>query len=165
VGLRIGLGYDVHPFAPDRELYLGGVRLDHPRGLAGHSDGDALVHSIADALLGALALGDLGQHFSDQDEKWRNARSTEILGRVVEMLAARRARVLNVDATILADEPRIAPHRERMRARIAEVLGIEIDRVSVKATRTEGVGELAGGAGVAVHSVALIWVKEDEDSE
>ena len=165
MGLRIGLGYDVHPFAPGRELYLGGVRLDHPRGLEGHSDGDALVHSIGDALLGALALGDLGQHFSDQDEKWRNARSTEILGRVVEMLAARRARVINVDATILADEPKIAPYRDRMRARIAEVLGIEIDRVSVKATRTEGVGELAAGAGVAVHSVALIWVKEDGDSE
>lgn len=165
MGLRIGLGYDVHPFAADRKLVLGGIELDHPRGLAGHSDGDALLHSIADAMLGALALGDLGQHFSDQDEKWRGASSIKILSQVVGMLNARQARVINVDTTIIADEPKIAPHRDRLQAKVAEILGIEFDRVSIKATRTEGIGDVAGGRGIAVHSVALVWVREDEEPE
>ncbi len=154
---RIGLGYDVHPFAEGRRLVLGGVEIAHPRGLAGHSDADAVCHAVADALLGALALGDLGSRFADSDPTWRDADSAELLRRVVRLIGEHAARAVNADVVIVADEPRLGPHVEAMRGRLAEILGVGADAVSVKPKRTEGVA-LGGEAGLAAQAVVLIEI-------
>ena len=157
---RIGLGYDVHPFAGARALVLGGETIPYPRGLAGHSDADALCHAVADALLGALALGDLGAHFPDTDARWKNARSLELLAEVVAMVHERGWRVGNVDATIVTEMPKLAPHVPAIRANLAEVLGIPLERVSVKATRPEKLGALGRNEGLAVQAIALVYPEE-----
>ena len=153
---RVGLGYDVHRFAEGRPLVLGGVRIEHDRGLEGHSDADVLAHAVTDALLGAAALGDIGEHFPDSDERWRDADSLELLRAAAALLADRGWRVANVDATVVIERPRLAPHRELMRERLAAALGLGPGGVSVKATRGEGMGFVGREEGVAVMAVALV---------
>jgi len=144
---RVGLGFDVHPHDADRPLVLGGIRFDGEPGLAGHSDGDAVCHAIADAALGAAGLGDLGQHFPDSDPATAGITGPALLGRVVELLAARGLRPLSCDATVVAARPAIAPRRDEMRTAIARALGVDAEGVSVKATRPEGLGLSGDGAG------------------
>ncbi len=154
--VRTGIGFDVHAFAPGRRLVLGGVTIDHPRGLSGHSDADALLHAITDALLGAAALGDIGRHFRPDDPAWEDADSLELLRIVAERVRTAGWQIANVDATVLAEEPRIAPYAQAMTARIAEALGIEPGVVSVKATTMEGLGPIGRGEGIAALAVATV---------
>jgi len=154
--IRVGQGFDLHPMAPGRPLVLGGVEVPADRGLAGHSDADVLTHAVADALLGALALGDLGQHFPDSDPRYRGISSLRLLALVEEQVRARGGRVVNVDATVVADSPRLAGWLEAMRARLAETLGLASDRVSVKAKRAEGLGALGRQEGIAALAIALV---------
>lgn len=154
--VQTGIGYDCHPFAAGRRLVLGGVEVAHERGLAGHSDADVLSHAITDALLGACALGDIGQHFPDTDERYRNANSLELLRLVVELLAQRGFAVLHVDATVLLERPRIAPVRERIRDAVAAAIGISREHVSIKATRGEGMGFVGREEGAAALAVATV---------
>lgn len=154
--VRTGIGFDIHPFAEGRALVLGGVRIDHPRGLAGHSDADALLHAIADALLGAAALGDIGRHFPPDDPAYENVASAELVRAVAGRVRAAGWEITNVDATVLAEVPRIAPHANAMTRAIADVLGIEPGQVSVKATTMEGLGPIGRGEGIAVLAVAAI---------
>ena len=156
MNVRVGIGYDVHPFAADRKLVLGGVTVPHTHGLAGHSDADALAHAVADALLGALALGDLGGHFPDDDPAWRGADSLALLAKVLALVETRGWRVGNVDATIVTERPRLAPHVMAMRDGISCALQVDLDAVSVKATRHEGLGALGRGEGLAAMVVVLI---------
>jgi len=153
---RVGIGYDVHRREPGRPLMLGGVRFESPWGLAGHSDADVVLHAIGDALLGAAALGDLGRHFPPGDPKWKDAASLDLL-RAIRVLPERGgARVVNVDAMVIAEEPRLAPAHDAMRANIAGALGIPATRVSVKATTHEGLGAIGRGEGIAAWAVATI---------
>lgn len=154
--MRIGHGYDVHRFAADRPLTIGGVTIPHDRGLAGHSDADVLLHAIADAVLGAAALGDIGRHFPDTDPEWEGADSQVLLARVEETLAESGYRVSNVDATVVLERPKLAPHVGTMRENVAEALGIGRDRVSVKATTGEGLGPAGREEGAVAHAVCLI---------
>jgi len=153
---RVGFGYDIHPVAPGRPLVLGGVRFDLDWGLQGHSDADVLLHAVGDALLGAASLGDLGTHFPPADARWKDASSLELLRRIRALLEAQGARIVNVDATLIAEGPKLAPHRERICANVAEALGIEPKRVSVKATTNERLGALGRGEGLAACAVAMI---------
>lgn len=155
-GLRIGQGYDVHVFEPGDHVTLGGVRIPHSQGIRAHSDGDVLLHALCDALLGAAALGDIGMHFPDTDPRWRGADSRVFLRHVRDLLAERAFAIVNVDATVLAEAPRLGKHRETMRANIAEDLGIALDRVNVKATTSEGAGFIGRREGLACHAIALI---------
>ena len=154
--LRIGHGFDVHAFAANRKLIIGGVEIPHDLGLAGHSDADVLLHAICDALLGAAALGDIGRHFPDTDAAFAGIDSRILLRRVAEQLKERNWRVGNVDATIIAQAPKMAPHIARMTAHIADDLGIAIDRVNVKATTTEKLGFTGRGEGIAAEAVCLV---------
>jgi 2-C-methyl-D-erythritol 2,4-cyclodiphosphate synthase len=151
-----GLGYDCHRFAEGRRLVLGGVELEHERGLAGHSDADVLTHAIIDALLGAAALGDIGEHFPDTDEGYRDANSLELLRTTVAMLLHRGLSIVHVDATVVIERPRVAPARERIRSSLAEALGISSEHVSVKATRGEGMGFVGREEGVAALAIATV---------
>jgi 2-C-methyl-D-erythritol 2,4-cyclodiphosphate synthase len=151
-----GLGYDCHPFAEGRRLVLGGVEIAHDRGLAGHSDADVLTHAVIDALLGAGALGDIGQHFPDTDERYRDADSIELLRAALAMLVERGLTVVHVDATVVIERPRLAPHRDRIRASLADALGIAVEHVSVKATRGEGMGFVGRGEGAAALAIATV---------
>ena len=153
---RVGIGFDAHRFADGRPLVLGGVRLDHPRGLEGWSDADALLHAIADAVLGAAALGDIGRHFPPADPAWKDADSRKILEAAVALVARDGWAVENVDATVLAEAPRIGPHADAMRAAIAAACAIEPERVSVKATTMEGMGFIGREEGIAATAVALL---------
>ncbi len=156
---RIGLGYDVHAFAPPetgRRLTLGGVVVPHERGLAGHSDADALLHALVDALLGAAALGDIGSHFPSSDERWRGASSDVFVMYTMDLLARAGWRVVNVDATVVAERPRLSPHTQAMRASLATLLDIEIERVSVKSKTTDGLGFAGRQEGIACYTVAMI---------
>ncbi len=153
---RTGIGWDVHPLVAGRPTVLAGVTLDAELGPRGHSDGDPLAHALCDALLGAAALGDIGSHFPDTDERWRGAAGCELLARTVGVLAEHGWRPAHVDAVIVTDRPKIAPHREAVREQLARVLGLPIAAVSVKGKRTEGLGALADGAGIACHAVATI---------
>ncbi len=153
---RIGQGFDVHRFASGRKLIVGGVEVDHPLGLEGHSDADVLSHAIGDALLGAAALGDLGAHFPDSDPRFKDVSSLELLGKIVEQLTAAGWRIVNVDSTIIAEAPKFAPYIGRMRENLAGALGVEAAVVSVKATTTEGLGFAGRGEGIAATAVALI---------
>ena len=152
--VRVGLGFDVHPRAEDRPLMLGGVACAGEPGLAGHSDGDAVCHALADALLGAAALGDVGEHFPDTDPAFAGIAGLDLLGRVVEMLDAERFAVTSADVTVVAERPSIAPARDAMRGAIAGCLRLSEDRVSVKATRPEGLG--LTGEGVGCLAVAVL---------
>lgn len=154
--MRIGHGYDVHRFAPDRKLILGGVEIEFEMGLLGHSDADVLTHAVMDALLGALALGDIGKHFPDTDEKYKGADSLLLLKCVKELIKQKGAQVENIDCTILCQKPKLAPHIQSMRKNIADVLEIDMDKVSVKATTEEGLGFTGAMEGIAVHSVCLV---------
>ncbi|PYM56197.1 MAG: 2-C-methyl-D-erythritol 2,4-cyclodiphosphate synthase [Candidatus Rokuibacteriota bacterium] len=158
--IRVGQGFDLHPTAPGRPLVLGGVEVPADRGLAGHSDADVLTHAVADALLGALALGDLGHHFPDSDPRYRGISSLRLLTLVREKVQARGGHVLNVDATVVAERPQLAGWLETMRARLAETLELAIDRVSVKAKRAEGLGALGRQEGIAALAVALVDAPE-----
>jgi 2-C-methyl-D-erythritol 2,4-cyclodiphosphate synthase len=153
---RIGTGFDVHAFAAGRPLVIGGVTVPHDRGLLGHSVADVLLHAIGDALLGALALGDLGMHFPDSDPRYENADSRALLRHVMSLLAARGYEVGNVDATVIAQSPKLAPFIAAMRANIAADLGCEAERVSEKATTTEHLGFTGREEGIAAQAVALV---------
>jgi 2-C-methyl-D-erythritol 2,4-cyclodiphosphate synthase len=153
---RVGLGFDVHRFADGRPLVLGGVALDHPRGLEGWSDADALLHAIADAILGAAALGDIGRHFPPDDPAWKDADSRELLAAAVAIVSRDGWRVGNVDATVLAEAPRIAPHAAAMRAAIAGACGIDPGCVGIKATTMERMGFVGREEGIAAMAVVLL---------
>lgn len=154
---RVGIGYDVHPFAAegDRELVLGGVRFEGERGLSGHSDADVVAHAVADAMLGAAGLGDLGSHFSDQDERWAGADSLDLLSRVARLVSAEGYQLASADCTVVGERPRIAPMREEMMKRLTEVAG---GPVHIKATRPERMGALGREEGIACMAVVLLEV-------
>lgn len=154
--LRIGNGYDVHKLVEGRKLILGGMEIPHTKGVLGHSDGDVLIHAIMDAMLGALALGDIGQHFPDTDMKYENIDSTILLTRVKELIAERGYRVINLDSIIVLQKPKVKPYIEAMRKRVAEVLEIDIDQVSVKATTEEKLGFTGDESGVKSYCVILL---------
>jgi 2-C-methyl-D-erythritol 2,4-cyclodiphosphate synthase len=153
---RAGIGYDAHRFQAGRKLVLGGVEIPHDRGLEGHSDADVLSHAIADALLGAIGERDIGHHFPNTDETIRGISSLEILRRVGEILRARNFRIANLDATLIAEAPKIGPHLEAMREKIASALDLEVSRVGIKATTNEGMGAIGRGEGMAALAVASV---------
>jgi 2-C-methyl-D-erythritol 2,4-cyclodiphosphate synthase len=152
----VGIGYDCHRLAEGRRLVLGGVAIEHERGLEGHSDADVLAHAVTDALLGAAGLGDIGEHFPDTDERWRDADSIELLASVVALLGERALRPANVDCTVIIEAPALAPHRGEIRRRLAEALGLAPERVNVKATTSERMGFVGRGEGVAALAVAAL---------
>jgi 2-C-methyl-D-erythritol 2,4-cyclodiphosphate synthase len=154
--IRCGIGYDVHRLAEGRKLILGGVEIPHSRGLEGHSDADVLSHAIADALLGAIGAGDIGQHFPNTDESLRGISSIEILKHVSKSLIDKGASVLNVDASVIAEAPTIAPHVPAMRQKIADALGISVPTVNVKATTNEKLGAIGRGEGIAAMAIATV---------
>ncbi len=154
--LRSGIGYDVHALEAGWPLILGGVRIEHDRGLAGHSDGDVLTHAIIDALLGAAALGDIGQHFPPDDPRWKDAHSLDLLRRTVQLVHAASLSIVNIDATVIAAEPKLAPYIQLMRTNLSEALGIADTSVSVKATTTDGLGSMGRGEGIAALAIALL---------
>jgi 2-C-methyl-D-erythritol 2,4-cyclodiphosphate synthase len=154
--IRCGIGYDVHRLAEGRKLILGGVEIAHSRGLEGHSDADVLSHAIADALLGAIGAGDIGQHFPNTDESLRGISSIEILKRVIKLLTEKSTRVVNIDATVLAEEPRIAPHVAAMQRTIADAIATSDSNVSVKATTNEKLGAIGRGEGIAAIAIATV---------
>jgi 2-C-methyl-D-erythritol 2,4-cyclodiphosphate synthase len=162
--MRIGHGYDSHAFAEGRRLVLGGVEIPHERGLAGHSDADAVAHAVTDALLGAAGMGDIGRHFPPSDPQWKDADSIQLLARVVRLLEGRNFQVVNVDVTVVAEAPRIGPHAAAMQARLASVLGIAPDHISIKGKSNEGLGWIGRGEGIAAFAVALIDRLEDIDA-
>ena len=163
-GFRVGTGYDIHRFAAGRRLVLGGVAIPHDRGLDGHSDADALVHAVMDAILGAAGLPDIGHLFPPDDPAYLGADSLALLARVVAAAAGRGYAVVNVDATVIAEAPKIAPHVPLMKERLAAVLGVDADAVGVKATTNERLGALGSGEGLAAHAVALLARKGRTDS-
>jgi 2-C-methyl-D-erythritol 2,4-cyclodiphosphate synthase len=154
--MRIGQGFDAHALVAGRKLVIGGVEIPHDKGLAGHSDADVLIHALCDALLGAAALGDIGAHFPDSDARYKGIDSRRLLREVAALLARNRYRVVNVDATVIAQAPRMAPHIAAMRANLASDLGIEVEAVSVKAKTTEKLGFVGRGEGIAAEAVVLI---------
>jgi 2-C-methyl-D-erythritol 2,4-cyclodiphosphate synthase len=154
--MRIGLGYDVHAFAEDRRLILGGVEIAHERGLLGHSDADVLAHALADAVLGALREGDIGLLFPDTDPAFRDADSLELLAAVAALARERGWRVADADCVLILQQPKVAPYRDQMRANLAQALGVKIDAVGVKATTTEGLGFAGREEGVAAQAVVLL---------
>jgi 2-C-methyl-D-erythritol 2,4-cyclodiphosphate synthase/2-C-methyl-D-erythritol 4-phosphate cytidylyltransferase len=154
--MRTGSGFDVHAFGPGDFLMLGGVRIAHSRGVLAHSDGDVLLHALSDALLGAAGLGDIGQHFPDTDPRWRGADSGRFVTEILRMLSERGLEVVNADLTVLAQSPKVAPHREAIRSGIAALLGVAEDRVNIKATTTERLGFLGRGEGIAAQAIVLL---------
>jgi len=153
---RAGMGYDLHRFVEGRPLILGGVTIPFDRGLAGHSDADAVCHAVTDAILGAAGAGDIGRHFSDTDPRWKGASSVDLLRRAVEVVRAEGLAVGNVDATVILERPKLTPYIDQMRANLAAVLGVSLDRVSIKGKTNEGLGEIGRGEAVAVHAIALV---------
>lgn len=154
--MRVGLGYDVHKLVEGRDLILGGVNIPYEKGLLGHSDADVLVHAIMDALLGAAALGDIGKHFPDTDARYKGINSMELLRHVGKLLDEHLYVIENIDATIIAQRPKMAPHIQTMRKNIAEVLGIELDQINVKATTEEGLGFTGTGEGISSQAICAI---------
>ena len=159
--MRIGMGYDVHRLQEGCKLIMGGVEIPYEKGLLGHSDADVLVHAVMDALLGAAALGDIGKHFPDNDPAYKGADSLMLLGRVGEILSEEGYVIENIDSTIIAQKPKMAPHIEQMRKNIADTLGLDISRVNVKATTEEGLGFTGTGEGISAQAVALIMSVEN----
>ena len=153
---RAGIGYDIHRLAADRRLVLGGVAIEHPMGLVGHSDGDVLLHALMDALLGAAALGDLGRHFPSDDPAYAGARSLDLARRVGRMVRERGLSVGSLDVTVIAQAPRLAPHVQAMREAIAGALEVDLDRVSVKATTNDGLGVIGAGEAIAALAIAQL---------
>lgn len=158
--MRVGIGYDIHAFDPGRPLVLGGVKIEGAWGLRGHSDADAVLHALADALLGAAALGDLGDHFPDDDPQWAGVPSAVLLAEVLTKVRARGLEPQNADVTVVAERPRLGPHRGAMRERMASLLGLAPERVSVKATTHEGLGALGRAEGIA--ALAVVALREVE---
>jgi 2-C-methyl-D-erythritol 2,4-cyclodiphosphate synthase len=156
IPFRIGFGYDVHRFADGRELWLGGVRIPHDKGLLGHSDADVLLHAVCDALLGAAAMGDIGRHFPDTDPAWKGADSKHLLSAVVKLLHDAGWNVGNVDCTVVMERPKIMPHVPAMRVCMATLLAVGEDAISIKATTNEAMGFVGRGEGACAHAVALI---------
>jgi len=154
--LRIGTGYDLHRLVEGRRLILGGVVIPFEKGLAGHSDADAVCHAVTDAVLGAAAAGDIGRHFPDTDPRWKDADSLMLLARAVEMVAANRYAVVNVDVVVVAERPKLAPYVDVMRANLARVMGVAVTQVAIKGKTNEGVGSIGAGESIAVHAVALL---------
>lgn len=159
--MRIGMGYDVHRLVEDRDLYLGGVKIDYELGLLGHSDADVLLHAIMDALLGAAALGDIGKHFPDSDDKYKGISSLELLKEVGRLLEENMFFIQNIDATIIAQAPKMRPCIDEMRKNIADTLCIDISMVNVKATTEEGLGFTGNGQGISSQAVALLTTPEE----
>ena len=155
-GFRVGLGFDFHPFGQDRRLVLGGVRIPHPLGLLGHSDADALLHAVIDALLGAAGLRDIGSWFPDTDPAYRDSSSRMLLENAYERVRDRGFAVVNLDITVLAEAPRIQPHVDAMKANLARLLSVEPGRIGLKATTMEGCGPIGRGEGIAVQAVVLL---------
>jgi 2-C-methyl-D-erythritol 2,4-cyclodiphosphate synthase len=156
VSIQTGIGYDCHPLLEGRRLVLGGVEIAHERGLAGHSDADVLTHAVIDALLGAAALGDIGQHFPDTDERYRDADSLDLLRASVALLGEAGFAVSHIDATVVLERPRLAEFRDQIRGSLARVLGLSVEHVSVKATRGEGMGFVGRGEGAAALAIATV---------
>src|SRR5215470_12432225 len=161
--IRSGIGYDIHRFADGLKLILGGVEIAHARGLEGHSDADVLSHAIADALLGAIGAGDIGQHFPNTDESIRGISSLEILKRVTRMLAEKEARLINVDASVITEAPKLAPHIPAMREKIAQTISISESNLSIKATTNESLGAIGRGEGIAAMAIATVEIKDSGD--
>jgi 2-C-methyl-D-erythritol 2,4-cyclodiphosphate synthase len=159
--MRVGIGFDVHRLVPDRRLVLGGVEIPFERGLAGHSDADVLVHAVMDALLGAAGEPDIGQKFPSDDPRYAGADSCGLLAEVAEMLSGAGFRVVNVDAVVACERPKLAPHVPAMRKRLGRILGLDAGRVSIKATTTEGLGCTGRGEGIAAWAVALVSEKTE----
>lgn len=157
--MRIGSGYDVHKLVEDRDLILGGVKIPYEKGLLGHSDADVLLHAIMDALLGAAALGDIGCHFPDTDLQYKGADSKKLLSCVLDLISEKEYCIINIDATIIAQRPKLKPYILEMREHIANILGIELDQVNVKATTEEGLGFTGAGEGIAASAVCLLQKK------
>ena len=158
--MRIGIGYDSHRFAAGRRLVLGGVEIEHEAGLAGHSDADVLTHAVIDALLGAAGLGDIGQHFPDSDERWRDADSLELLSQVSVFLEEHGWAVRHLDATVICEAPKLGGHRDEMRRTLASTVGIGAREVNVKFTTNEGMGAIGRGEGIAAMAVATVEVAQ-----
>ncbi|UCG05743.1 MAG: 2-C-methyl-D-erythritol 2,4-cyclodiphosphate synthase [Desulfobacterales bacterium] len=154
--MRVGIGYDVHPLVKGRKLILGGVTIPFEKGLKGHSDADVLVHAVCDALFGAASLGDIGLHFPDTDPKYKDVSSIELLAKTFQMVKAEGFSILNIDATIFAEAPKLSPYRSAMQQNIASTLKLEPDQVNIKATTTEGLGMIGSGEGIAAMAVVLI---------
>ncbi|CZR95273.1 MULTISPECIES: 2-C-methyl-D-erythritol 2,4-cyclodiphosphate synthase [unclassified Clostridioides] len=154
--MRIGLGYDVHKLTEDRKLIIGGVEIPHDKGLLGHSDADVLIHAIMDSILGALALGDIGKHFPDTDEKYKGANSMKLLEYVHNLITSKGYKIGNIDSTIIAQSPKMAPHIESMRKNISKVLNTDIDNINIKATTEEGLGFTGAKQGIASQSICLL---------
>ncbi len=154
--MRVGIGYDVHPLESGRALILASVRIEHTAGLAGHSDGDVLCHALIDALLGAAALGDIGRHFPPDDDTYRDADSLQLLRETVGLVTDAGLAVVNVDTTVVAEAPRLAPHIDAMRAKLADALRVDRSAVNVKATTSDGLGSQGRGEGIAALAVALL---------
>lgn len=161
---RTGIGYDVHRFVSGRPLVLGGVRIDHDRGLEGHSDADVLLHALVDAILGAAALGDIGAHFPPSDPRWRGAASRHFLTAAITLINEAGYDLVNLDATVIAEAPRIGPHVDALRRSIAETVGLPISAVSVKATTNEGMGFVGRGEGIAALAIATIADRSQQRS-
>jgi 2-C-methyl-D-erythritol 2,4-cyclodiphosphate synthase len=153
---RVGIGYDVHPLVAGRKLILGGVEIPHERGLDGHSDADVLMHAICDAVLGALGAGDIGHFFPNTDPRWKNAPSRVFLEAAAQQVAARGGRLVNVDATVVAQRPKLAPHIDEMRRRVAAALGVAVEQVGIKATTNERLGFVGREEGIAAMAVAAV---------
>ena len=161
--IRTGIGFDSHRLIAGRRLVLGGVEIPHEQGLMGHSDADVLIHALCDALLGAVADGDIGQHFADSDPQWKDVDSTRLLARAIERLARAGWRVVNTDATVVAEAPKLMPHIPAMRARLAEVMGVDVSRVSVKAKTNEGMDAVGRREGITAMAVATVERQQTVD--
>ncbi len=160
--MRIGQGFDVHAFGPGDHVMLGGMRIPHTQGLLAHSDGDVAVHALCDALLGALALGDIGKHFSDSDPRWRGVDSLQLLARCMALIRERGYTLGNADITVICEQPKLAAHIDAMRARLASALDCDIDAISIKATTSEKLGFTGRGEGIAASAVVLLEQAESE---
>ncbi len=158
--IHVGIGYDIHPLVENRKLVLGGVQIPHPKGLAGHSDADVIMHAICDAILGALGEPDIGHYFKNTDVRWQNAASRVFLQEVARQVTFHQGRLINVDATVLAEEPKIAPHIQKMKYNIAEALNLNVRRVGIKATTNERLGSIGRGEGIAAMAVACVDLPE-----
>lgn len=156
LNMRIGMGYDVHKLVADRKLILGGVEIPYEKGLLGHSDADVLVHAIMDALLGAAALGDIGKHFPDTDQAYKDADSMELLGEVGALIDRENMLIGNIDATVIAQKPKLSPYIYQMRQNVAKVLGVDINQVNIKATTEEGLGFTGSGEGISAQAICLL---------
>ena len=154
--MRVGIGYDVHKLVEDRDLIIGGVKIPYEKGLLGHSDADVLLHAISDAIIGAAALGDIGLHFPDTDERFKGADSLKLLNETGKLIKAEGYSVVNIDATIIAQAPKMRPHIDSMRKNIADALEIDINQVNVKASTEEGLGFTGAGLGIASNAIAMI---------